>query len=225
MNSHTRPSLRRRAFTLIELLTVIAIIAILMGLLFPVFGVVKEQARKAEARAACVAIVNAARHYNTEYGKYPVLGNATTASAPDLWYGDTTLGAAKDNSGLFNTLRAKAVASGAVDYNPRKIVFFEGKDAKDPAAPKGGFSPTGGSGIVGAFYDPWGAQYNVILDSDYDNVITTVPHLDYKGATKGPQTGCVAFALGKDGIVGSSTTSGNYKSGSTTSDDIVSWQQ
>jgi len=51
-----RTSLRKphaAAFTLIELLTVIAIIAILMGLLFPVLSSAKNQARR---QAAAVAI-------------------------------------------------------------------------------------------------------------------------------------------------------------------------
>ena len=222
MNSHPQPRLRPHAFTLVELLTVIAIIAILMGLLFPAIGVVKEQARKAEAKTACTAIVAAVKAYNTEYGKYPVL-NLT--GNPDLWYGDKSL-APNDNNILFGALRPKAgVTTTGVDYNPRKIVFFEGKDASNLAAPKGGFAPTGStSGTVGGFYDPWGSEYHVLIDADYDNVISNVPHADFKGATKGPQSGCVAFSTGKDNIVGSAKTAGNYKSGSDTSDDILSWQ-
>ncbi len=221
---NSRPQLRSRShgFTLVELLTVIAIIAILMGLLFPAIGVVKEQARKAEAKTACTGIVAACKAYNTEYGKYPVLN--TTGAPADVWFGETTAGASKDNSLLFGTLRAKVASGGAADYNPRRIVFFEGKDASNPTAPKGGFAAAGSSGVVGAFYDPWGSQYNVIMDADYDNVITIVPHSDFKGATNGPQTGCVAFSLGKDNILGSTKTGGAYKKGSDTSDDVISWQ-
>jgi prepilin-type N-terminal cleavage/methylation domain-containing protein len=222
MNSHPQPRSRPQGFTLVELLTVIAIIAILMGLLFPAIGIVKEQARKADAKTTCTAIVAACKAYNTEYGKYPVLN--TTGTPADLWFGDTGAGAPKDNSALFSTLRAKIVATGGADYNPRRIVFFEGKDASNPAAPKGGFAATGSSGIVGAFYDPWGTQYNVILDADYDNVITILPYSDFATAAKGPQTGCVAFSFGKDAKLGSTSTSGAYKSGSNTSDDVISWQ-
>ncbi len=215
MNSHPQPRSRPPGFTLVELLTVIAIIAILMGLLFPAMGIVREQAKKAEAKTACTAIVAAVKAYNTEYGKYPTVG--ATGTAADVWFGETSAGAPKDNSTLFAALRPKGPPP-TPDYNPRRIVFFEGKDASNPTTPKGGFAPSG------AFYDPWGSQYNVIMDADYDNVISIVPYSDFKGATKGPQNGCVAFSLGKDGILGSTSTGGAYKSGSNTSDDIVSWQ-
>ena len=215
MKSHPQPRSDRHGFTLVELLTVITIIAILMGLLFPAITIVKDQAKKSEAKTTCTGIVNAVKAYNTEYGKYPVLDKATGTPA-DLWFGET--GAVANNSALFATLRGKAPATGSADYNPRRIVFFEGKDASNPAAPKSGFATTG------VFYDPWGTQYNVIMDADYDNQITKAPYSDFKTTTTYPQTGCIAFSFGKDGILGSSNTGGNYKSGSNTSDDIISWQ-
>lgn len=213
MNSHPQPLFRLHGFTLVELLTVIAIIAILMGLLFPAISIVKEQARKAEAKTACTAIVAACKAYNTEYGKYPVLDKATATPA-DIWFGESA--PSGNNSALFTTLRAKAV--GTPDYNPRRIVFFEGKDASNPTTPKGGFAPNG------IFYDPWGTQYNVIMDADYDNQITIVPHSDFKTTTTYPQNGCVAFSYGKDNIIGSLKSPGAYKTGSNTSDDVISWQ-
>ena len=59
------------AFTLIELLTVIAIISILMSLLFPALNGGKEAARRAQAKQDIAGIIAAVKAYHTEYGKYP----------------------------------------------------------------------------------------------------------------------------------------------------------
>src|SRR4051812_43446348 len=77
---------RSAAFTLIELLTVIAIIAILMGILFPVINNVKENAKKVQAKNDVTQIVTAVKAYYTEYGKYPPVPGSTQPNA------DTVLG-------------------------------------------------------------------------------------------------------------------------------------
>ena len=208
MNSYPQTSSRSAAFTLVELLTVIAITAILMGLLFPAIGIVKDQARKAEAKTACAGIVAAVKAYNTEYGKYPVGNFAATT-------GDYKVGANNgDNTPLFNILRAKEPTP---TYNPRKIVFFEGKAVSNTTAPKSGFADTGATG--GPFYDPWGGEYGVIMDADYDNQVI-VPYTDFASPV---QTGCVAYSMGKDGKLGNNGDS-RYKSSGTPSDDVISWQ-
>ena len=77
------------AFTLIELIVVIAIIAILVGLAFPVFQGVQNQAKKTQAKNDLVQIVTAVNAFYTEYGKYPIAttNNALTdAQAADLFY-------------------------------------------------------------------------------------------------------------------------------------------
>ncbi len=209
MNSYPPNRLQAHAFTLVELLTVIAIIAILMGLLFPAIGVVKDQARKAEAKTACANIVAAVKAYNTEYGKFP---NPNTSTS------DAVMGGASgDNADLFYVLRAKPQGKNdAHKFNPRRVIFFEGKSATNPTAPKGGFSDTNGN-----FYDPWGAAYGVGIDYNYDNTVSDLPYTDFKSATTAPQVGAAAFSLGKDGLLG---TGGAFKNASGTSDDVISWQ-
>ncbi len=224
MNYRPQPSSRISAFTLVELLTVITIIAILMGLLFPAISIAKDQARKAEARTAVTGIVAAVKQYYTEYGKYPLGDLATPSSPADVAFGDST----NSNQKLFDILRNVASTPGQPNqYNPRAIVFFDGKSASDASSPKSGFAiQDGPNGVTkGSFVDPWGYQYRIYIDGDYDNKITNLPYGDFQ-AEKAPLTGVAACSVGKDGGVGNAKAGDNmYKNSSgTISDDIVSWQ-
>ena len=71
--------LRPEAFTLIELLIVIAIIAVLAGLGFAGVNGALKTARKAEVRAMASQIKLALSAYYTEYGVYPTNTSSDTA--------------------------------------------------------------------------------------------------------------------------------------------------
>lgn len=222
MNYRPQPRSRILAFTLVELLTVITIIAILMGLLFPAISIAKDQARKAEAKTAVTGIVAAVKQYYTEYGKYP-LGDLANANAPvDVVFGDTS----NSNQKLFDILRNVGASQGQPNqYNPRAIVFFDGKTASDTTNPKSGFAAQDAQNGVtrGSFVDPWGYQYRIYIDGDYDNKISNLPYGDFQN-TNAPLTGVAAFSVGKDGTVGTKGDNMYKSSTGTNSDDIVSWQ-
>jgi prepilin-type N-terminal cleavage/methylation domain-containing protein len=245
-SSHSTPSrqlkkrgLRSQAhagFTLIELLTVISIIAILMGLLFPAVGTVKDNARKTQARNDITAIAAAVKHYYTEYGKYPPMSNSATAPTADQYVGESLSGAHQgNNSNLFYVLRAiddSTVNPGHVN-NPRRIVFFEGKSVANPSQPRAGFldpvvggAPGGtASSAMGSFFDPWGKQYCVMVDSNYDNFCNLTGIYNSFTATNSPRTGVIAWSLGKDLVIGSSGGGGaGGNKNLQGSDDVVSWQ-
>lgn len=73
-----------RGFTLIELLTVVVIIAILAGLLFPAIKAAIAQAKAARARTMVQHIGAAFRSYFTEYSMWP------TGSANNVVFDLTT---------------------------------------------------------------------------------------------------------------------------------------
>lgn len=220
------------AFTLIELLTVIAIIAVLMGLLFPALNSVKESARKTQARHDEAEIITAVKAYNTDYGMYPLL--PVQASAGQAGF-DTVFGdphAKYPNDQLFDILRNKTAGQNkdlVASMNPKQIVFFEGNNAKDLIHPKAGFamasatSTNGDSMKEGTFVDPWGNPYVVFIDANYDGSITTnggglLWFYFNDSAAKEVKLSVGASSLGKDGKWGNNGD-GTIQG----SDDVVSW--
>ena len=190
-------------FTLIELLIVISIIVILMGLLFPAFKGVQDQAKRTQAKNDLTQIVTAVNAFYTEYGKYPTAA-ATDATATYGPGGSTT-----ENSGLFTELRATTSA-----LNTRQIVFISPPDAKDQNSPRSGIKSS-----TGGYYDPWGTEYAVALDANYDNQVTN-PYGNNNGAGADPiRQGAIAWSYGKDAKLGN-----NGDGKFTGSDDVISWQ-
>ncbi len=68
------PKSRAKGFTLVELLAVIAIIAILAGLLIPTVGAVRTQAKRTQTRALFSQLSTACINYKSDYGFYPLFG-------------------------------------------------------------------------------------------------------------------------------------------------------
>lgn len=146
-----------RGFTLVELLVVISIIAVLMGLLFPVAGSVMRSAKKTQAKNDALQIASAIKGYYTEYGRFPI----------DSGSNDTTLTNDGDLGDLYKVLLASPRNDDNVrDNNPRLIVFLDAKDAKNGR---------GGIDEDYVFRDPWGQPYQVVIDANYDNEIPSLP--------------------------------------------------
>jgi prepilin-type N-terminal cleavage/methylation domain-containing protein len=200
--SPDRPS----AFTLIELLVVIAIIAILIGLLFPAFRAVQNQAKQTQAKNDLTQIVNAVNAYYTDYGKYPLVTADTT-------YGPGGIA----NNVLFDVLRGVDTTN-----NPRQIVFINPPYVKDPAKPRSGIGTPTGTG-PGRYFDPWGTEYDVRLDGEYNNQLTN-PYVADTGAGPSPlNIGVIAWSLGADQTLG--VNGGKYKDPTAGQcDDVISWQ-
>jgi len=215
-----------KAFTLIELLTVIAIIGVLMSLLFPALGAARNAARKAQAQNDLVQLVIATKAYLAEYGHYP-LGNTQVDLAWNTVFGDPD--GIYSSADLCNVLRAIPDNKNNQNnrLNPRQIVFLEGSPAKNAEHPKGGFAPQDAQGTAGkikqgAFVDPWGAEYIVFIDGSYRNNVSSNGGLEWFYWGSHPalsvRKDIAGVSLGPDSAWGTKAN-GNY----TGSDDLATW--
>lgn len=191
----------RSAFTLIELLIVIAIIGILMALMFPAVGGVMEAARRAKAKNDVVQLAIAVKAYLTEYGKLPttVVSSDDGQEAGQGWFQN-------NNDDVVRVLMGEDFNN----LNPRKIVFFEGRPAKGGPAPK--------DGVAGnKFYDPWGGLYGIKMDTSYNNA------LEYYGVNydNNFRTTVIAISFGKNKV---QQDPGKTSDKGEKVDDVVSFQ-
>ncbi len=228
---------RTAAFTLIELLTVIAIIAILMKLLFPVVIAAKNNARRAEATADAKQIVAACKLYFNDNGKFPPVSSSSATTV--YTFGPKTKNTGvkgeqgdyeNENADLFNVLRSIATGSNANNkLNPRQQKYFEHPVAKDTKNPRSGF--VDGTGFPafaprGALMDPWGTQYCIMLDATGADEIAAKDVQKYYSDFETIRMGAMVFSLGKDQILGTKTFPKRFRgtSASDTPDDAISWE-
>ena len=137
-----------RGFTLVELLVVISIIAILMGIILPMFFSAKERAREAKARAEVKALETAFKAYLDTY---------------KVWPNGFVDGEIKDN--IFKTLCGENVGA-APGMNPQKVAFYEFSSTNTAAAYDPWSNPSDASMMK---------AYRVLFDKNYDNKIDAQP--------------------------------------------------
>jgi prepilin-type N-terminal cleavage/methylation domain-containing protein len=206
----------KRAFTMTEMLTVIAVIGVLLALLFPA---IKSSILKAETNKAQVAIsslATALKAYYTEYGQWPIAYVLPTTVPTPSPYEDfivdhnviallsgqdpsspTYPGGANPlawcDTGRNGLAYGQSPGGATIRGNPRHIVFLEFKQADIRT-----------SSIVDNnnrdfFSDPWSKPYHFRLDVTYQNQVDypfTGPAVAVRTL---PGIGSLIWSVGPDG--------------------------
>ena len=134
--------MKRRHFTLIEMLVVVAVIAILIGILIPTIGTVMQKVKQSQTKAVINSLRLAIKQYESTYGILPFTGANADKSILYEPGSPTNLEYEK----LLSTLEGNDTAQ-----NPRGIKFLDLSDAD--------------------YDDAWDEELNVVLDLDYDSSI------------------------------------------------------
>ena len=159
--------MKRKSFTLVELLVTIGIIVLLAGILLPAVSGALKKADSAKAKASITTLVNAIKQYEATYGRLPI---------PATGYTEGSFFTRSDNnnsdsdrasedcqySWLINVLQNQSLTTAQEAYgtlnnaNPRHIKFLD---------------VTGNQ--PGVFQDPWNEDFYVVFDTNYNDQITT----------------------------------------------------
>lgn len=168
--------MKRRLFTLVEMLVVIGIIGILAGIAIPVVLKMKDKGKETQARADINAIMLAIKQYEADYGTLPWISKSSPAEDTIIkvpFNNDEDDNKTKDYNSLMQVLTTMDKNGNPyTDANPKRVRYLDlpVQKIKDVDNKEGFFK-----------LDPWKRRYCIFLDTNYDGKVTVPGFGDLMG--------------------------------------------
>jgi prepilin-type N-terminal cleavage/methylation domain-containing protein len=173
-------------FTLIELLVVITIIGILAGIAIPTIAAVIQAAKKTEAKVFMSSLATSVANYQTEYNTYPPFMSSIDPNNAILqtqahwqqFYTVMVVPPSQTNSSLFTSNNARQIPFLTVQTK-----YLDNQT--DPTT-------------ATYFKDPWDQLYKMWVDTDYNNVVTSVTDIQTGSGTKSMPGSVLVWSAASD---------------------------
>ena len=224
--------MKKQHFSLVELLTVIAVIAILAGILIPTVGAVKESGRATQALTEAKGIHLAITSFYNDHKYLPSKDAANGTTNDIVYWGSSAAETPKtDASVKINELAAlntsyltffdrlcytdytdatKAATADAKSFNKKKKKYLNAAPSYFGAA----------ASTSNGYRDPWGRPYIIYLDTNYDEKI------EYIGEKFGVAGNTINDRVAVISLGKNSVPSGGLAVNKVAAEDLcTSWQQ
>ena len=152
------------AFTLIEVMLVVGIIAILATLLYPVVIGARARAMEKQADAEARTILMAIKAYRQEYGKWP----AQWQAAQDTTY-------ITNNYCVIQPLLGSNLSVNSIGFNPKNKIFLNLQISSNRID------------VWGNYLDPWLIPYVICVDENGDNGLSISNQVAYSATNAGQE--------------------------------------